>query len=105
MSAFDPLRTLSDELLSNAMNILARYGIHLARRATGVSRLRWYAVSAVEGMLWVLVIAAPALLASLISEPNRFAAMIIAAIPGAIGFVGSQLYMLVVHLKDLRRTD
>lgn len=56
-------------------------------------------------MPWVLVIAAPALLASLISEPNRFAAMIIAAIPGAIGFVGSQLYMLVVHLKDLRTTD
>jgi hypothetical protein len=84
------------------MGMVARYRRHLVRRATGVSRLGWYVVSAVEGTPWVLVIVALTLIASSTPEPNRFLAMGIAFIPGFVGFVASQFYMLVVHLKDLR---
>jgi hypothetical protein len=84
------------------MSILGRYRIHLAQRATGVSRLGWYWVSAREGAPWGLATAALTVLASFTPEPNRFLAMVVAFIPGFVGFVASQFYMLIVHLNDLR---
>jgi hypothetical protein len=78
------------------------YQSHLSSRATGLSRLGWYAASAREGAPWLLGIAAATLLASFVPEPNRLLAMCVAFIPGFIGWAVSQIYMAMVHMRDLR---
>jgi hypothetical protein len=84
------------------MNLIRTYQSHLASRATGLSRLGWYVASAREGAPWVLGIFVATILASFAPEPNRLLAMSVAFVPGFIGWAASQIYMGVIHMRDLR---
>jgi hypothetical protein len=85
-----------------AMKLIRIYQSHLASRATGLSRLGWYAASAKEGAPWALGIAAATVLASLVPSPDRLLVICVAFIPGFIGWAASQIYMGMVHMRDLR---
>jgi hypothetical protein len=50
----------------------------------------------------VLGIAAVAILASFVPQPNRVLAMSVVFVLGFIGWAVSQIYMIVVHIRDLR---
>lgn len=102
MAAFGPLRTLGGSVISAPMNVIRAYQSHLASRATGLSRLNWYIASAKEGAPWVLGTAAATILASFVPEPNRIFAMSVAFVAGFVGWAASQIYMMVVHMRDLR---
>ena len=102
MSAFDPLQTLGSVVISGSMNLFRAYKSHLARRATGLSRVGWYIASAREGAPWLFVAVAWPFAASFVSERNRLIAMLLVFVPAAIGWLLTQTYMAAVHLRDLR---
>ena len=84
------------------MNLIHRYQAHLASRATGLSRFGWYVASAKEGVPWVLGIVVAIIVASFVPEPIRLLVTSVAFVLGFIGWATSQIYMMVVHMRDLR---
>jgi hypothetical protein len=82
------------------VSIVARYRDYLTARATGLTRAGWYAESGKQAMPWALLTIALCGLGTLAPQANRIAVIFALFVPGFIGFVVTQVFMMTVHLKD-----
>ncbi|MEO7680070.1 MAG: hypothetical protein ABIS14_05175 [Sphingomonas sp.] len=84
------------------MRVVRRYRDFLVQKATGLSFLDWYPVSAIQSIPWVLLFAFGSVVGRLLPVSNYWVSIALLAMPGLLGWVYAQTIMVRAHFEELR---